>query len=148
MSVQDNLNLIEEFFSAWNARDVDRAVALLSDDIVWEDVASPEPMRGKDMSRQHIQSRFTAAPDLKTTIMNQVITEDQVAAEVEFSGTHTGPMQIVAFGAPSIPATGKTFTGMAAFFVRVHNGKAVEVHTYRDINGLMRQIGLIRPPGG
>jgi steroid delta-isomerase-like uncharacterized protein len=147
MSVQDNIRLVEEFIAAWNAGDADRAVALLSDDVVWEDVATPEPMRGKGMTRPHLQSRFTAFPDGRTTIKNRVVTEDQVAAEVEFSGTHTGPLQRAA-GAPSIPATGKKVIGKGAFFVRIRNGKAVEVHNYWDRAGLLIQLGLIPSPGG
>ncbi len=146
MSVQENIRLDEEFIAAWNAHDADSAVALLSDDVVWHDVANPEPMRGKAAARQFIQSWFSAFPDLKAVVKNRVVSEDQVAAETEFNGTNSGPLQM-APGAPAIPATGKKVTGKGTYFVRIQNGKGVEVHSYPDAAGLMMQLGLVPPPG-
>jgi steroid delta-isomerase-like uncharacterized protein len=147
MSVQENIRLDEEFIAAWNAHDADRAGALMSDDVVWQDVASPEPMHGKAVARQYMQSWFTALPDIKIEVRNRVVTEDQVATEVEFTGTNSGPLQM-APGAPAIPATGKKVMGKGVYFVRIWNGKMVEVHTYPDIAGLMMQLSLIPPPAG
>ena len=147
MSVQENIRLDEEFIAAWSAHDPDRALALLSEDAVWRDVASPEPMRSKTAIRQYIQGWFTAFPDLNANTKNRVANEDQVAAEVEFTGTNSGPLQM-APGAPAIPATGKKVMGKGTYFVRIRNGKAVEVHTYPDAAGMMMQLGLVPPPGG
>src|SRR6266508_1609067 len=101
----------EEFvMAAWSAHDADRALALLSEDVVWQDVASPEPMHGKAAIRPYLQGWFTAFPDLNARVKNRVVSEDQVAAEVEFTGTNSGPMQM-APGAPAMPATGKQVKG-------------------------------------
>ena len=88
MSVQDNLKLDEENIAAWNAHDVDRSLAVLSDDIIWHDVGSPQPFQGKEAVRQYIQGWFSAFPYFKITVKNRVADEDQVAAEVEFTGTN------------------------------------------------------------
>lgn len=146
MSVQENVRLDEEFMSTWNTHDPNRAVALLSDDITWVDVASPERMRSKDAIRQYMQSWFTAFPDMKATTKNRVVMEDQVACEVEFTGTNTGPMQMGA-GAPTIQPTGKKITGKGVYFLRFKNGKICEAHTYPDIAGMMMQLGLMPQPG-
>jgi steroid delta-isomerase-like uncharacterized protein len=145
MSIQANIELDEEFIAAWNAHDPDRALALLSEDAVWQDVASPEPMRGKAAIRPYLQGWFTAFPDLSAVVKNRVATAEQVAAEVEFTGTNRGPLQM-APGAPAIPATGKTVTGKGTYFVRIRNGQGVEVHSYPDAAGLMMQLGLMPPP--
>ncbi len=147
MSVAENIKLDEDFMSAWNAHNADRAIALLADDIVWQDVTTPDPMRGKAAVRQYIQNWFTAFPDMRVVVKNRVVNEDQVAAEVEFNGTNTGPMHMGP-GAPAIPATGKKVTGKGTYFVRIRNGKAVAVHTYPDAAGMMMQLGLIPRPGG
>jgi len=34
------------------------------------------------------------------------------------------------------------------YFLRVRNGKVVEVHSYPNVAGLMMQLGLIPPPPG
>ena len=146
MSVQENIRLDEEFIAAWDTHDADRAVAILSDDVVWQDVGSPEPMHGKAAARQYIQSWFTALPDMKSEVKNRVVSEDQVATEVQFTGTNTGPLQMAA-GAPAMPATGKQVMGKGVYFMRIRNGKAVEMHTYPDTAGMMMQLGLIPAPG-
>ena len=145
MSVQENIRLDEEFIAAWDTHDADRALALLSEDVVWQDVASPEPLRGKAAIRQLLQGWFTAFPDLTTVWKNHVVTEDQVAAEVRWTGTNSGPMQM-APGAPAMPATGKQVIGQGTYFLGVRNGKVVEVRSYPDAAGLMMQLGLM--PGG
>ena len=146
MSVQENLKLDEEDIAAWNAHDVDRLLAVLSDDIVWHDVGSPQPFSGKEAVRQYVQGWFSAFPDIKITVTNRLVTEDQVAAEVGFTGTNSGPLEL-APGAPPIPATKKMVNGKGTYFVRIKNGKAAEVHTYPDAAGMMMQLGLMPKPG-
>ena len=147
MSAQENIKLDEEFINAWNAHDADRALAVLSDDVLWQDVANPQSMHGKAAVRSYLQGWFTAFPDMSATVRNRVATEDQVAAELEFTGTNSGPMQM-APGAPLLPATGKKVMGKGTYFVRIRNGKGVEVHSYPDGAGMMMQLGLVPPLGG
>ena len=143
MSIQDNIKLDEEFIAGWNARDTERTVAVLADDAVWQDVSNPEPMRDKNEMRQYVQGWYTAFPDLSAVVKNRVVTEEQVATEVEFAGTNTGPLQM-APGAPAIPATGKKVHGKGVYFAKTRNGKMLEIHTYPDIAGMMMQLGLFK----
>jgi steroid delta-isomerase-like uncharacterized protein len=146
MSVQDNLKLDEEEIAAWNARDADRAATIFPEDVVWIDAGSPQPLHGREAVRQYLQAWFSAFPDIKLTVKNRVITDDQVAAELEFVGTNNGPLQ---FGpnAPAMPATGKKVIGKGTYFVRFKNGRPVEVHSYPDLAGMMMQLGLMPMPG-
>ena len=144
MSVQDNLKYDEEEIAAWNAHDVERAVAIFPDNVTWQDASSPQAMN-KDGIRQYLRGWFSAFPDIKLTVTNRVISEDQVASELEFVGTNSGDLQL-APGA-SIPATGKTVHGRGTYFVRFQDGKPVEVHSYPDLAGMMMQLGLMPMPG-
>jgi steroid delta-isomerase-like uncharacterized protein len=146
MSIQENIRLNEQNIAAWNAHNVDDLLALLSNNIVWHDVGNPEPFRGKEAVRPYVQSWFTAFPDMDAVVKNRVVTEDQVATEVEFTGTNTGPLQM-APGAPPIPATGKKVTGKGTYFMRIREGKVVEFHSYPDAAGLMMQLGLMPSAG-
>ena len=145
MSMQDNIRLDEEFIAAWNSHDADRALSVLADDVVWQDVGSTDSMRGKPATRQYLQSWFSAFPDLKAVVKNRVATEDQVAAEIEFTGTNTGPLQLSS-NMPPIPPTGKKVVGKGTYFVKVRNNKGVEVHSYPDAAGLMTQLGITPQP--
>ena len=146
MSVQDNLKLDEKNFEAWNAHDIDGSLSLYSDEIVWVDVGVQEPLHGKEAVREYIQGWFSAFPDIKLTVKNRLVTEDQVAGELEWNGTQSGPLQLGP-GTPALPATGKKVVGKGTYFVRVKDNKAVEVHTYPDNVGLMIQLGLMPMPG-
>jgi steroid delta-isomerase-like uncharacterized protein len=150
MSVQDNLKLDEEEIAAWNAHDVERAVAIFPDDVKWQDVGSPQPFNGKDAIRQYLQGWFSAFPDIKITVTNRVITEDYVAAEIDFVGTNNGALQM-APGAPAIPTTGRKVNGKGTYFVHFKNGKPVEVRmevrSYPDAAGMLMQLGMMPMPG-
>ena len=146
MSVQDNLKYDQEEIAAWNAHDVERALAIFPDTVMWHDVSSPEPFKGKAALRQYLEGWFSAFPDIKITVTNRVISEDQLASEIEFVGTNSGDLQL-APGAPPIPATGKKVTAKGTYFVRFQNGKPVEVHSYPDAAGMMMQLGLMPMPG-
>ena len=145
MSIPDNLKYDDEEIAAWNAHDVERALAVFPDDVIWQDVTNPQPFQGKNAIREYLQGWFTAFPDLKITVKNRVVTEDQVAAELEFRGTNNGALHL-APGATAIPATGKTVNGKGAYFVRFQDGRPVEVHSYPDAAGMM-QLGLMPMPG-
>jgi uncharacterized protein (TIGR02246 family) len=106
MSIQDNLKHDEEEIAAWNAHDVERAAAVFPDDVVWIDTGSPQPMN-KDGLRQYLQGWFSAFPDIKITVTNRVVTEDQVASELDFSGTNSGDLQL----APGVTIGGRKSTG-------------------------------------
>ena len=144
MSIQDNLKYDEEEIAAWNAHDVERALAVFPDDVTWQDAGSPQIMN-KDGIRQYLQGWFSAFPDIKITVTNRVITEDYVAAELGFVGTNSGDLQL-APGA-SIPATGKKVNGKGTYFVHFKNSKPVEVRSYPDLAGMMMQLGLMPMPG-
>lgn len=144
-TIQDNLKLDEENFVAWNAHDIDHALKLYSDDIVFVDVGSTQAFRGKQAVRQYIQAWFSAFPDMKITVKNRVIDENQISGELEFVGTNKGTIALSP-DMPAIPATGKKINARGTYFVRIKNSKAQEVHTYPDLAGMLMQLGLMPMP--
>ena len=146
MSIEENIRLDDAMRAAWNSHDVEKLLAICDDNIIWRDVASPEPYRGKEGARQFMKGWMTAMPDLNYREKNRLVTEDAVAVEFEFSGTNSGPIQI-APGAPAIPATGKKVNAAkGTYFGRIRGGKWVEFSSYPDIAGLMMQLGLMSGP--
>jgi steroid delta-isomerase-like uncharacterized protein len=145
MSIQDNLKLDEESIAALNAHDIERGLKVFSDDVVSYDLSSPTPTRGKEANRKSTQGWLTAFPDIQLVVKNRVVSEDQVAGEVEFTGTNSGPLQLAA-DAPAIPATGKKITVKGTYFNRIRNGKIIEQHTYPDVAGMMMQLGQTPAP--
>jgi predicted ester cyclase len=104
-------------------------------------------MRGKAAARPYLQAWYTAFPDLKSKVTNRIVTEDQVATEIEFTGTNQGSLQFSP-AAPAIPPTRKQVRGKGTYFLRIRDGKIYELHTYPDTMGLMMQLGLMGQPNG
>jgi uncharacterized protein (TIGR02246 family) len=137
---QEIERLDDETVAAWSVHDMEGVVGNFADDAVWNDLSLPEPLRGKDAIRTYVQGWFTAFPDITLTKTNRVVEGDQVAVELEFRGTNTGPMNM---GGMEIPPTGKAVVGHGAYFARARNGKIVEFNAHPDTAGMMMQLGLM-----
>jgi steroid delta-isomerase-like uncharacterized protein len=130
----------ERGLATWSNNDPDAWVDLFADDFVLRDATLPEPIRTKDEVRAYMQAWLTGFPDMKLRATNRVIGEDAVAAEVEFTGTNTGPLQM---GGTTIPPTGKSVVGTGSYFIRVQGDKVVEFSAHPDASGMMAQLGLM-----
>jgi len=130
----------DQGMAAWDGHDADAFMALLADDFVWTDLTLPEPMRTKDQARQYMRAWFTAFPDMRVRQTNRVVSDDAAAAEVEFTGTNSGPMTMAD---REIPPTGKSVVGRGAYFARVEDGKIVQFSSHPDVAGLMMQLGFM-----
>ncbi len=142
MNKEEVEHLDDQGMSAWDTHDADAFVANFADEFVINDVANPEPITSKGAARAYAQAWFTAFPDMSVKQMNRVVSEDSVAAEIQFTGTNTGPMMM---GGKEIPPTGKAVVGKGTYFSRAKDGKAVEFNSYPDIAGLMMQLGFMPP---
>ena len=130
----------DQGMAAWDGHDVDAFMNLLAAGFIWTDLTLPEPMRTKDQARQYMQAWFTAFPDMRVRQTNRVVSDDAAAAEVEFTGTNTGPMMMAG---TEIPPTGKSVVGRGAYFARVEDGKVVQFSSHPDVAGLMMQLGFM-----
>lgn len=128
---------------AWNAHDADALLGLFAEDFVWRDVAVPEPITTADGLREYMDTWFTAFPDMTARTTNRIIGHDSVAVEMEFTGTHTGPMRM---GDAELPATGVSVVGHGSYLLRVRDGKGVEFSSYPDLAGLLQQLGVLTAP--
>ena len=140
MNKEEIERLDDAGMSAWDTHDADAFVAIFADEFVINDVANPEPITSKDAARAYAQAWFTAFPDMSVKQTNRVVGDDAVAAEVQFTGTNTGPMMMAG---KEIPPTGKSVVGRGTYFARVKSGKIVEFNSYPDIAGMMMQLGFL-----
>lgn len=126
--------------AAWDTHDVEGWLNLFADKFTWSDLTLPEPMRDKEAARAYFNAWITAFPDMRVKQTRRVVGEDSVAAQLEFTGTNSGPMVM---GGHEIPPTGKAVVGRGAYFARAENGKIVEFSSMPDVAGLMMQLGLM-----
>ena len=58
-----NLRAVQRFFECWNLRDMESAVELFADDVIYEDTLYPEVFDGLDDLRFHLLRVADAVPD-------------------------------------------------------------------------------------
>src|SRR6266496_1442505 len=120
MSREDVERLDDQGMAAWDAHDAEGFANIFADDFVVNDVASTEPITDKGGVRAYAQAWFTAFPDMSVKQTNRVVSDDAVAAEVQFTGTNTGPMMMAG---KEVPPTGRSVIGRGTYFARVKDGK-------------------------
>jgi len=140
MSANDVIKLNDAVMDSWNRHDTKKFLTYCDENIVWKDLASPEPMKGKQAAENFFNMWSTAFPDFTLKIINQVATDDKIAVELEFTGTNTGPLKMG--DQPAIPATNRKITNKGCYFGKVKNGTFTEVSTYPDLAGMMVSLGL------
>jgi steroid delta-isomerase-like uncharacterized protein len=140
MSKEELEQLDDRGIAAWDSHNAESFVGMLAGDFVLRDWTVPEPIRDKDGVRAYFSAWMTAFPDMHVTRQNRVVGDDAVAAEIEFTGTNTGPMVM---GGMEMPPTGKSVVGRGTYIARVDGGKVVEFSSHPDAAGLMVQLGLM-----
>jgi steroid delta-isomerase-like uncharacterized protein len=139
--LKQDLERIDDLgMAAWDNHKPESFLELFADDFEWRDDTVPQPMHSRDEAAAYMKNWFTAFPDMHTRTTNRVIGEDSVAAEIEFTGTNSGPL---AMGGMELPATGKSVVGHGTYFARVRDGKVIEFHSHPDAAGMMMQLGMM-----
>jgi steroid delta-isomerase-like uncharacterized protein len=140
MSTEENKarqrRLVEEFINKGNTA---VAEALVAEDFIGLDLSAGQ-QQGREGLIDIIAMMRTAFPDLEWTIEEQVAEGDKVALYCVWRGTHQG----VFLG---IPPTGKRVTVPCMVFDSFVAGKCQESRTLMDTMSLMRQLGVVPPPG-
>jgi len=97
---------VHALLAAWNARDLDAFVALMTDDVYWHDLGMPNPpARGRLAVRAFAESALQAFPDFHYVIRAPIcVAADNGSCLVPFtlSATHTAMLSTpVENGTPS-----------------------------------------------
>lgn len=85
---------VEKFLEPWNAHDVDGAMALMTDDCLWEITRGSEPygtrIEGSKAVRTAIADAFRAMPDIHYEPVHCSFGQDLVVVELLVTGTLAG----------------------------------------------------------
>jgi steroid delta-isomerase-like uncharacterized protein len=143
---------LEEFIprwaAAWNSHQPERVLELMTDDIVYDDSAWPETMRGKAAVREFLDHTWRAFPDLTfEPVGGPLVASDgpRAAAWWRGSATNTGPID-----PPGVPPTGRRLEFEGADFHEYRDGKVARLRIVFDMADAGRQLGLLphRGSGG
>jgi steroid delta-isomerase-like uncharacterized protein len=134
----NNEAVLRSYLQAIDDHDLGRIREVLDADI---DVVAPGvEFHGIDQVAGWLQVFLTAFPDLRHDVRSVLEVDGRCAAEVRFSGTHTGPL---ASPQGEIPATGKPFAFDYVQVSSLEQGRIRNDHIYFDQLGFLGQLGLL-----
>jgi steroid delta-isomerase-like uncharacterized protein len=133
MSAAENKAILQRFFDAANANDLDGMLALATDDIV---VHTPIPgiASGREGFRGFMGLYFGAFPEQRIDVHDLIADRDRVVVRHTHHVTHGGDFV-------GMPPTGKqaVISGIEVF--RLVDGKIAELWHQDDLLSLLQQLG-------
>jgi steroid delta-isomerase-like uncharacterized protein len=132
--------VLAEWAAAVNSGDVDRVLALFTDDGVWEEVAIGLAAQGPDEIGAHLDRLFTAVPDFNFDVTSGFVAGDRALVEWTVSGTYSSDFP----GLP--PANGQRFSFRGASVFALADGKIQDYTEYWDAYVFLVQLGALPAP--
>ena len=124
-------DIANRLLDAWNARDLDRFTALLSEDVEWYDPAMPQPpVRGRAAVRQFSETVLEAFPDFHYEVDAPVCTSADGSRCVivwRISATHRNPLRPLGY-AP----TGRRASFEGVDVLDIRGGEITRIRTAFD----------------
>ncbi len=131
--------LLDQWVATFNEARWEDALNLSADDLIEEEIGT-----GRTMDRQEslagAKAWKAAFPDARGRIVRKVVSQNQVAGEVVWEGTHQGDLN-------GIPPTGRVVRMEAAVFLDEKGGKIARVRHHLDVAGMMAQLGVTSGAG-
>jgi steroid delta-isomerase-like uncharacterized protein len=145
------LDFAERWVGRWNAHDVDGVLALVGDDIMWDDPSLERTAVGHEASRKYVESVLRAFPDVSWSMPAGLYTSPtgdegtiRVAQPWSCRGTVLGPID-----PPGFAPTGKAFEleGVDLWELRLEDGVLSRVVSHYDALEFARRVDLMPARG-
>lgn len=131
--------MLQDYYDAWNAHDVERIATFFTDDCVYDDVPAGAPTHGKEELKASWGAFFPTCPDFKIKVKALFATGDWAGSEWVLSGTQAADW-------PGMPNTGKSFTIVGASIMELRDGKIRRNSDYWDMVSMLVQLGMMPAP--
>jgi steroid delta-isomerase-like uncharacterized protein len=136
VSVQDQERVIAEHWTAWSDHNLERLLALFTEDLLYEDVTMGVMNRSAAELRAFAEGFFSSFPDVTFELRSSFANGTSGGGEWVMRGTHKGDM-------PGISATGKHVEVRGASVFEFAGDKIRRCSDYWDMATLLRQLGLM-----
>jgi steroid delta-isomerase-like uncharacterized protein len=131
----------EQAIDAFNTGDHSSLIDALDEHVEWVDRGLPAPLRGPAEVRAFMELFRKAFPDAGMTIREAIESDNSLALEVTWTGTHLGPLPM-----GSIPATGRRVEVDACDVFNMRDGKILHARIYSENLQLLAQLGVLPAP--
>lgn len=140
VAMPDARAALERFLDAVEARDTERILEGLSDDVTIETELLEAPIRGKETVRQLLEGALDAYESVRLEEPMIVASDGEGAALVRAHALFRGDLE---FFGERLSTAGKAVTVAAAAFVRVdESGRIKWLMRVRDTFSIVRQLGI------
>jgi predicted ester cyclase len=140
MSIEENKALTRRFYEEISKGNLAVVDELIAADLVEHSPFVPGQASGRQGTLELFTMIRTVFPDLRFKVEDIVAEGDKVVSRGTFGGTQKGEFM-------GIAPTGKQITVGLIEIVRIVAGKMVEHWNVVDNLGMMRQLGVVPPPG-
>jgi ketosteroid isomerase-like protein len=134
MSIEENVQVVKDFFAAMGGGDRQSLLALVADDIEWI-------IPGKDWPLAGTHRGHAGLADLLQKASDTVETSFPKPPEFVAQGDR---VLVVGFATGKVKATNKTFDDDWVFAITVRNGKVTNIREYVDTQALARAASPAR----
>src|SRR5688572_14319241 len=76
LTAQNNATIVRAHYDAFNRRDMDKNLSLVTDDVKWMNIPFNTNFTGRKGYREYLENWTTAMPDCKVEIVNVVAGEE------------------------------------------------------------------------
>lgn len=132
------LDIVRRLVAAWNSRDLDGFISMLSEDVVWHDPAMPAPAVGREAVRAFAHTVLRAFPDFTYTIIEPTcVAPDGTKCAVHWhaTATHLEPLD-----PPGYAPTGRRIDQEGVDLLWFDGAKVVRIVTLFDIVSALEQV--------
>ena len=143
MASQDQVTTARALIESFNNGDWEGLRATLAPGVLYEESGTGRRVEGADAYVELCRGWRAGFPDGRGAVRWSAASDDTVALEVLWEGTHTGPL---ASPAGTLPPSQRRVSVPATVWVRFMGGHAQEVHHHLDMLTMLQQLGAI--PGG
>ena len=140
---RDATAVATELVEAFNVGDWERLRATLHPNVVYEETGTQRRVAGADAYVRLCQAWKESFPDARGAVQATITSDQRVAQEVLWEGTHGGPLPVPG---GSVSPSGKRISVRGSMWYTIADGRAREIHHHLDVMALMQQIGAIPAP--
>lgn len=138
MATESNREIALQFYQAFDDRNINKAFSLLADNFVAHMAGIAQPLN-KESFKQFGMEFYTAFANGKHKFDEIIVEGDRIVTCGKFTAVHLGEFQ-------GLPPTKKQIKISIMHIDKVDNSKIVEHWAQGDVQGLMKQLGIIFLP--
>jgi len=146
VSTEKNLQIVDTLNDAFNSRDWDNVIELLSESVIFTHPAFSKPQKGvsafytEGTVRQYFERAIITAPDYHLEKLRSFGQGDWVCWMGTSVGTYTGPSQLN--NTKNHPAITNPYRVPGCIVYKIESGKITEIHNFFDRLELLSQLDI------